>query len=180
MGCNSSRHAVPILEPAPAGKVTICLLMGVHQVCLRHHLSLMHLQTPAAVGSLTLEATVNGSSGATLQPFEPPTRPSNEQIRMKVLQGLCLLDRDEDPFLDQLSARTAELFGVSCCSCGMQPPDSAASLQPLPNEPQLQPVVPDLMLPRLQAGCQVYCWSLTLQAPPGMQCTTMLCSPGCP
>ena len=31
---------------------------------------------------------------------------------MKVLQSLCLLDRDEDPFLDQLSARTAELFGV--------------------------------------------------------------------
>ena len=36
---------------------------------------------------------------------------------MKVLQGLCLLERDEDPFLDQLSARTAELFGVSCHSC---------------------------------------------------------------
>lgn len=51
---------------------------------------------------------------------------------MKVLQGLCLLDRDADPFLDQLSARTAELFGVSYCSGGMQPPESAASLQLVP------------------------------------------------
>lgn len=30
MGCKSSRHAVPISEPVPTGKVTVCLLMDVH------------------------------------------------------------------------------------------------------------------------------------------------------
>ena len=131
MGCNASRHAVPISEPAPIGKVTICLLMDVHRQVPPPSLTPHALQNPA-IETLTLEATANGSSGASPQPFEPPDKPYNEQLRMKVLQSLCLLDRDEDPFLDQLSARTAELFGVSCRSCSMQPPESSASLQLLP------------------------------------------------
>ena len=92
---------------------------------------------------------------------------------MKILQGLCLLDRDEDPFLDQISARTAELFGVSCCSWQLQP---AAASQRV----TAAAVVARLMLPGLQAGCQGHCLSLALHTPLGLQRTTMLCYPGYP